>query len=551
MIHLVISRPPSSFELRVLFADAHKMRVMLEGELCRIWAQDPPGNVAAATSHLTGELFLELTDFVRILRRNWMVIAILTLGGLVAGGAASVLTAPVYTAETQLFVATQNSGSVQDMQSGNTFIQARVSSYIKTATTPTVLQPVVETLGLDTTPQQLSQQIKATSDPKTVILTISVDDKSPVQAAGIAQAVANSLIKVVDSLEKPNDGGPSPVRVSVVAPAIAPLQPSAPNTKINLALGLVAGLTVGMGFALLRSTLDTRVRGERDLEQITNAPVLGRINFDQDAIKNPLITQVSSQSPRAESFRQLRTNLQFAHVSHKSKTVLVTSPLPGEGKSTTATNLALAMAEAGQSVALVDADLRRPMVASYLGLESSAGLTTALVGSANVNDLLQPWGANELHVLTSGQIPPNPSELLGSEAMKQLITTLESQFDSVVIDAPPLLPVTDAAVLAQQVGGVILVVGCHKARQPEVEKSLAALELVEADVLGVVLNRLRIKGPDAQAYDYYSYTSTAEDAKGGAAETAHAVESSNSSGPSEDDFDNILRGLPTRASRRA
>lgn len=487
---------------------------------------------------------MELRDYLLILRRNWIIIVALTLLGLLIGGLTSVLTKPVYSAQTQLFVATQNSGSVQDLQTGNSFIQARVSSYVKTATTPAVLQPVIDTLGLAASPQQLAAKVSASSDLKTVLITISVDDGSPVQAAAIAQGVANSLITTVDRLETPTSGGVSPVRVSVVTPATAPSGPSSPNIKINLALGLLVGLALGVGAGLLRTSLDTRVRGERDLFQITQAPVLGGIAFDADASKEPLVNAGATHSQRAESFRQLRTNLQFAHVSHKSKTVLITSSLPGEGKSTTATNLAIAMAEAGQTVALVDADLRRPMVAKYLGLEANAGLTTALIGQADVKDLMQPWGSNELHVLTSGRIPPNPSELLGSEEMKHLILRLEQAFDAVVIDAPPLLPVTDAAVLAQQVGGVVLVIGCHSAKKPQVEKAIATLELVDADVLGVVLNRLPVKGPDAYAYSYYGYASDKPENP----PTARRAKSSNDvvRPPAEDAFDEIMRGRTTR-----
>nr|WP_269938325.1 polysaccharide biosynthesis tyrosine autokinase [Arthrobacter sp. HY1533] len=487
---------------------------------------------------------MEFRDYLLILRRNWIAIVALTLVGLLFGGLASILIKPIYTAQTQLFVATQNSGSVQDLQTGNSFIQARVSSYVKTATTPTVLQPVIDTLGLNVTPQQLSSKVSASSDLKTVLITISVDDSSPVQAASIAQGVANSLIKAVDTLETPTTGGVSPVRVSVVTPAIAPVSPSAPNLKVNLALGLIVGLALGLSAAVLRTTLDTRIRSERDLKVVSQAPVLGGIAFDPDAAKSPLVSHDSLHSQRAESFRQLRTNLQFAHVSHKSKTVLVTSSLPGEGKSSTATNLAIAIAEAGQSVALVDADLRRPMVATYLGLEGQAGLTTALIGQADVQDLMQPWGKNELHVLTSGRIPPNPSELLGSMEMKQLIERLEQVFDAVIIDAPPLLPVTDAAVLSQQVGGVLLVVGCHTAKRAQVEKAISTLDLVDADVLGVVLNRVPTKGPDAYSYNYYGYTPVVgtppRRSKGSKDVTPTLV---NTTG---DAFDDIIQGRTSR-----
>jgi capsular exopolysaccharide synthesis family protein len=450
---------------------------------------------------------LEIRDYLRILRRNWILIVAGTLIGLLVGGAASILVKPTYTAETQLFVAIQGSGSVQELQQGNTFSQARVQSYVKTVESPVVLQPVIDSLGLPVTSDELSSRVTAITDINTVLITIAVSDTSPAQAAAIAQAVADSLIRAVDTLEKPRTGGASPVSLSVIKPAIAPPSPSAPNTQRNLTVGMLLGLALGVGVAALRTTMDNRIRGELDLRRVTDSPLLGGISFDQDALKKPLLTQAAAQSPRAESFRQLRTNLQFSNVSGRAKTVLVTSSLPGEGKSTTATNLAIALAQAGQAVCLVDADLRRPMINEYLGLDGSAGLTTALVGAAEVNDLLQPWGEDNFFVLTSGQIPPNPSELLGSDEMKHLVARLEQAFDTVIIDAPPLLPVTDAAVLSQHASGIVVVVGAQKIKRQDLEKSLSALEMVGATLLGVVLNRLPVKGPDSYEYSYHRYES--------------------------------------------
>ncbi|MDQ0240151.1 polysaccharide biosynthesis tyrosine autokinase [Arthrobacter bambusae] len=451
---------------------------------------------------------MDIRDYMRILRRNWILIVAVALAGLLIGGAVSVLTKPTYTADTQLFVAIQSSGSVQELQQGNTFSQARVQSYVKTVESPVVLQPVIDSLGLSTSAEDLAKRVTASTELNTVLITITVTDDSPAQSAAIAQSVASSLVRAVDVLEKPKTGGSSPVSLSVIKPATPPMAPSAPNTRLNLIIGILLGLVFGIASAVLRATLDNRIRGEIDLRQVTDAPLLGGISFDQDAVRKPLLTQASPQSPRAESFRQLRTNLQFANVTGHAKTVLITSSLPGEGKSTTATNLAIALAQAGQTVCLVDADLRRPMVGEYLGLDRNAGLTTALVRSADVNDLLQPWGDDEMYILTSGQIPPNPSELLGSKEMKDLIQRLEQTFDTVVIDAPPLLPVTDAAVLSQHVGGVVVVVGTQKLRHHDLEKSLAALSMVGSNVLGVVLNRLPAKGPDSYGYSYYSYDAT-------------------------------------------
>lgn len=453
---------------------------------------------------------MELKDYIRLLRRNWLIVLAGTVIGLAGATLASFAVQPVYTSETKLFVALQNSETVSELQQGSVFSQARVLSYVDTVDSPIVLQPVIDNLGLGMSPDALAARVTASSEPNKVLINISVNDESSVQAAAIAQAVGNSLIEVVEELEKPSGNGDSPVKLSIIKPAVAPASPSSPNVPLNMFLGLLAGLAAGVGVAVLRTVLDTQIRGEADVQSLTASPILGGITYEEDAAKKPLLTQAQPQSPRAESFRRLRTNIQFTQVSHGSKALLVTSSLPGEGKTTTAINLALAMAQGGQSVALVDADLRRPMVASYLGLEGGAGLTTALIGRADISDLLQPWGNDELYVLTAGRIPPNPSELLGSEKMKQLINHLERTFDAVIVDAPPLLPVTDAAVLAQEVGGVILVVGARKVNTNEVEKSLATLEMVDADLVGVVLNRLPTKGPDAYAYGSYSYDSATD-----------------------------------------
>lgn len=486
---------------------------------------------------------MELKEYIRLLRNNWMTVLALAVAGVTVGAAYSWIIAPEYVSETKLFAATQSSDSISELQLGNSFTQARVQSYAQTAETPLVLQPVIDSLGLEVTPAELAERVDATADLNTVLLTITVRDTSPVQAAAIARSVGGSLVDAIEELEKTSEAGPSPVRLSVVTPATAPASPASPNIPVNLLVGLFVGTLIGLTASFLRSTLDTWIRSSADLSPVTELPVLGGITFDTDAAKKPLLTQTSAQSPRAESFRQIRTNLQFAHVSHASKAILITSSLPGEGKSTTATNLAIAMAQAGQSVVLVDADLRRPRVDEYLGLERNAGLTTALIGRADVTDLLQPWGEGELYVLTSGQIPPNPSELLGSQAMKQLIGQLERTFDSIIIDAPPLLPVTDGAVLAQQVGGVVLVVGSSKVKAQDVQRSLASLEMVNADILGIVLNLLPAKGPDAYAYSYYSYEADASKTLSRSQRTSGARFRSQS-------FDFHEQVLPSRANQR-
>jgi capsular exopolysaccharide synthesis family protein len=456
---------------------------------------------------------LNIHEYLRVLRRSWILIVATTLAGLLVGAAVSLATPPTYVSNTQLFVATPNTGSIQDLQAGDSFGQARVQSYARTAKTAVVLQPAIDSLGLSMTTNELAPNVDASTEVNTVLINIAVSDHSPTQAAALAQTIANSLIAAVEKLEKSNTGASSPVSLSVITPAKVPAQASSPNIRLNLMLGLLVGLTMGVGAGILRSVLDSRVRSVADLRQVTSASLLGGIALDTDAFSKPLITQIDQQSPRAESFRQLRTNLQFANVAGSAKSVLVTSSVPGEGKTTIAANLAIAIAQAGQKVCLVDADLRRPTMSEYFGLDGNAGVTTFLAGNADVSILLQQWGADQLYILPAGQIPPNPSELLGSAAMKDLILRLETSFDTVILDAPPILPVTDAVVLSQHVSGVLVVVNAQLIKQRVLAKTLSALELVGAKILGVVLNRQPATGPDVDAYTYISHSTAKDEAR--------------------------------------
>ena len=264
-----------------------------------------------------------------------------------------------------------------------------------------------------------------------------------------------------------------------------------------------------MGTAVLRETLDTSVKTPDEAVDIVGAPLLGAINFDAKAAKSPLVVVSEPDSVRAEAFRQLRTNLQFVDIEHPLKSVVITSSLPGEGKSTTACNLAISLAQAGLKVILVEADLRRPRVGDYLGVESAVGVTSVLLGRVTLDDALQQWGGESLHVLGSGPLPPNPSELLGSSGMLNLLRELEGRADLVVIDAPPLLPVTDAAVLGTAASGVLLVIQSNATRREQVARAVSTVTSVGATLLGSVMNRVPLKGPNAYAYGYgygYDYT---------------------------------------------
>jgi len=233
--------------------------------------------------------------------------------------------------------------------------------------------------------------------------------------------------------------------------------------------------------------------------------VLSAIPFDRKAEKSPLITEGSAQSARAEAMRQLRTNLQFVNVDRPLRSLVVSSALSGEGKSTTVCNLGIAFAEAGKRVIIVDADLRRPSVAEYFGLEGAVGLTDVLAGRANVRDVVQPWGSSGLWILPSGYVPPNPSELLGSGNMADLLTALGSGFDIILIDTPPLLPVTDAAVMSTIADGCLLVSRHAKTTTSQAGLAAEALAAVSAKLHGCVLNMTQ--GMSGGSYAYYGYDS--------------------------------------------
>ena len=423
-----------------------------------------------------------------------------TLLGVGIAAAYSLTRTPEYEAQSTVFVSSQAGDTIAELQQGSSFTQSRVTTYTNLVSTPIVMNPVIAELGLGMTASELADQVSASSPLNTTLITITVTDPDPVRGAEIANALGASLTSAVETIETPKGADTSPVRLTRVKDALPPLTPSSPNVPLNLALGALVGLAIGIGIAVLRAVLDTRVRTPRDVELVTDRPLIGAIAFDPKARERPLIVHADPLSPRAESFRALRTNLQFLDMGGRSSFVL-TSSVPNEGKSTTAINLAIALADAGKRVALIDADLRKPKVAEYLGIEGGIGLTDVLIGRTRLGDVMLPWGKRSLYVLPAGKIPPNPSELLGSQQMQTLLEVLERDFDVVLCDSPPLLPVTDAAILAKATSGAIIIVSAGRTNRHQLTGAVEALETVGAKIAGLVLAMVPTRGPDA----YYSY----------------------------------------------
>jgi tyrosine-protein kinase Etk/Wzc len=291
--------------------------------------------------------------------------------------------------------------------------------------------------------------------------------------------------------------------VEIIEPAAIPRRPSSPKLPLNLAIGLVLGFALGVGIVLTREIMHERVFSPEDVRRHGLVPLTTVVEADEESAgprggdggtdagrlgRLPLVTLHAPFSPIAESYRQLRTNIQFGKTGSAVSTILVTSPTPGEGKSTTASNLAVAFAQAGKKVLLVDGDLRMPTLDSAFTINRKPGLADMLKGEAHLDTAMHKTSVENLKVVPSGTLPPNPAELLSSEAMKDFLTVARRQFEIVVFDSSPVLAVTDPAVISTLVDATVLVVSAGKTAAKELESAVEVLRSIGTDPAGVVLN---------------------------------------------------------------
>lgn len=448
---------------------------------------------------------MDVRDYFRMVRRQWWLILIGLAVGLAVAALVVFSTTARYASSARLFVSTPSDANSQAYQ-GSLFSQQRVTSYADLIKGQAVADLVIKRLGLTESAAGVAGQVSSNVVPNTVILEVTVADSSPRRAQQLAQAVADVFPTFVGQLETAPGQRVAPIKATVVAAANLPVTPVSPRPLVDFGLGMILGLLAGLGAALLREKLDTTIRTPDTLHRATGAALLGTLYFDPAARNSPLVTSQDSHAPRMEAFRVLRTNLQFVDVDRTSKVFVISSALPEEGKSTTAINLALTLAQAGQRTVLVEADLRRPRVASYLGAEQAVGLTTVLIGKVGLDEVIQPWGEAGLHVITSGATPPNPAELLQSKAMDTLLHQLRERYDIVIIDSPPLLPVTDGAVLASQADGAILVVRYGRTTRDQAVQSAQRLHSADANLVGTILNWVPERAAASYGYGYgYGY----------------------------------------------
>lgn len=445
---------------------------------------------------------------MRLLRARWIIICLtvaVVLGGAVA---VTLITTPLYEASTRLFVSTHSDASASEIYSGTLSSQQRVLSYTKLLMGETVAQRTVDKLHLDMTADALRAKVKASAAPNTVLIDVSVLDASPGRARDIANALSDEFVTMVSELETPPGGERPDARVVVEQHASLPTSPVIPKTTRNLAIGVALGVVLGIGLAILRDRLDNTVKDQQTFEEITGAGVVAKIPLDKTRRKDPAISFAGDRSAVAEAFRELRTNLQFLEVDDPPRVLVVTSSLPAEGKSTTAINIALALAEAEHNVVLVDGDLRRPKLDTYLQLIGSVGFSTVLSGRATLHQVLQTTRFAGLSVLTSGAVPPNPSELLGSMAAKKVLNELRGSFDYVIVDSSPLLAATDAAILAAESDGVLVIARYGKTKQQQLAHAIGSLTNVGARIRGAIFTMMRARGNEPYYYSYYGEEET-------------------------------------------
>lgn len=473
---------------------------------------------------------MEFSQLLRLFRRRWPLILACTLLAALLGAGWAAMQPRAYSASATGTVTA--SAPATDPSSAAVYenlAQSKVASYVQWAESRAVAQYVIDSLELDRTPEALVQNVTIRNPADTPVVIVEADAESPELARDIATAWIQGLAiegAKLDGGSLDGSEGAQPVLIlQVTELAALPGEPVSPNLRLTLLVSVALGALAGVGVSMLLTMLDRRVRSVAQLEEAFELPVIGTIpQVKSGGADDSLLVEEVAQGANsrggfsrvAESLREIRTNLQYVHVDDPPRVVVVSSAVPGEGKSAVTANLALTMAAAGQPVVVIDADLRKPTVAKTFGLVEGVGLTDVLAGRAAVDDVVQTYNdMPNLLVIGAGRVPPNPSELLGTNAMRALLRELSAEA-MVLIDAPPLVPVTDAAILAPLTDGIMVVASANSTSIDLVDKAIANLERVKVKPLGLILNRLRGSGAEYGYYGqsaYYYASSDSESAK--------------------------------------
>jgi capsular exopolysaccharide synthesis family protein len=407
----------------------------------------------------------------------------------------------VYAAHTQLFLSLGTGSSPDltpsELYQGGLAAQSRVQSYARMLSSPPVADAVIRRLRLSESPEDVASKITATVPDGTVLIDVTVEDDSARRAQDIANALGTEFPRFVETLESPPLPERSPVDITVTSRAALPNAPENLPAALYVAAGALLGLLLGVGAAMARELAGARIRDEQGAESAIGAPVLVRIPHDKRAPTRPLVVVDDGDAPAAEAYRRLRTNLRVLTIDDERRLLVVTSAVAGEGKTLIAANLGIAFAQAGHRVVLVDADLRQGTLGRLLGVEPGPGLSELLSAGVPASELLgrevldAALHAEQqlpLEVLASGAPAPNSSELLESDGFAALLGGLAWRSDIVIVDAPAVLPVSDAAIIAQIATTVLMVARLRSTSARQAARAAQALRAVGVLPAATALN---------------------------------------------------------------
>jgi polysaccharide biosynthesis transport protein len=462
---------------------------------------------------------MELSRYIRIVRRRlWMIVALPIVAAFTAGFV-SFLLPPVYEAHVSVYVRLAQPLAASDPTGVSLTSDQVLRTYASLVSERPLLQSVITEYGLTITPEDLSKEITATPVPNTTKLDVAVRNTNPALARDLDNSLVADLIAEVNQFQQQasqTSNSTTRDNLFIVSPAVLPDRPVSPGKLVNVLLAFGAGLVAALVVALLSDYLDQSIKSDVELTERMGLIPLGHIAFTPPTKGNrgELVT-LDTQSHSGEAYKALRTSLLFSRIDHGLSEVVVTSAESGEGKSRTAANLAVVLAQAGHKVLLVDADFRRPSQHRIFGKLRNVGLSNLIVQDVPDTEAITPVeGVPNLWLLTSGPTPPDPSELLGSGRMRELLQWLRNGFKYVIIDTPPVNAVTDASILAAAASATILVVEQARTTFPALTRAKQMLDRVGAHTVGVVMNKLRASsGSYSYQYGYDSGEHADDDSK--------------------------------------
>jgi succinoglycan biosynthesis transport protein ExoP len=457
---------------------------------------------------------LSIQDIISLIKKRFLFITIVTLMGLIIAYAVTKLAVkPTYSASVQLYVNTKDTTSSLDLNDLY-YAQKVVTTYINFLNTKVFYSQVIEESGLSYTPGELRSLTEIHSVNNTEIFQISVTTNSADDSYKLVlamQKLAPELIKGIKTAAE----------ISVVDPVTYPTSPSGPNLLLKTAIGGLFGLFFSVFIVFAWEILDVRLKNEEELKKKYHKPILGIIphygnhkmqktvfhriysKIRRKTSKNYITIQDETNFLITEAYKELRTNLRYSLSREGCKRILINSPIPQDGKSTVSKNLSVSIAQTGAKVLLIDCDMRKGRLHRLFNTNNYPGLSELLIGLVKEEEAIQRTGYDNLQIISMGQMPPNPTELLSDGRMEEVLNSIEHKYDYIIIDSPPINVVSDALSLIKLVDGVVLVVRENFTTHGNIANAIAKLRFVEANIMGFVLNGVSVKRRSKPDYKYY------------------------------------------------